>query len=228
MAAFFSLFTFLFSLLFYTFAQQNNETMEKQQEDTLMKVRSFRSILAAAFRLYTSRFLALLKSQWIHLLDTSIVTAAVAMFVVYDLYLFIPLAAVAVLLELVLWLMTARWLTQRPLRSLFRMAKRHWLLLIGVVLSGVIVLSPLYAFVTLPAAVLTLAEWESQQGVMIGDPQTMPAYSLYLAAVTWLITAFLQLCIRLYIVFVAYYACGSAETRQREREEQVRSLSSTL
>ena len=202
--------------------------MEKQQEDTLMKVRSFRSILAAAFRLYCNKFVALLKSQWIHLLDTSIVMAAVAMLIVYDLYFFIPLAAIAVVLEIVLWLMTARWLTQRPLRSVFRAAKRHWLLLIGLVVLGIIVLSPLYVFVTLPAVILGLAEWESQQALSMGDPLTMPSYAIYLAGVTWFITAFLQICIRLYIVFVAYYACGSAETKRREREEQVRNLSSTL
>lgn len=202
--------------------------MENRQEDTLMKVRSFRSILAAAFRLYTSKFFAMLKSQWLHLLDTSIVTAAVAMLIVYDLYFFLPLAAVAILLEIFLWLMTARWLTQRPLRSLLRIAKRHWLLLIGVVLLGVLILSPLYAFVALPAAILSLAQWESEQALLMGDAQTIPSYVFYLAAATWLITAFLQLCIRLYVVYVAYYACGSSETRQREREEQVRSLSSTL
>ena len=202
--------------------------MEKQQEDILMKARSFRSTLAAAFRLYCSRFFPMLKALWIHLLYTSLVYAAVAWLVVYDLYLFIPLAVLAVVLEMVLWLMLARWLAKRPLRPLLKMAGRHWFLLLGILLGGIIVLSPLCAFVSLPAIVLILAEWESQEAIAIGDPITIPASIPYMVAATCLIGIFLELCIRLFIVYVAYYACGSAETKKRERAEQVRNLSSTL
>lgn len=202
--------------------------MEKQQEDILMKVRSFRSIMAAAFRLYTSRFWQMLKALWPWLIVTAVLYTAVILFVVYDLYLFLPLVAVAFILEVVLWLLLARWLAQRPLRKVLKMAGRHWLLLIGVLVGGLILVSPFTSFVALPAAVLGLAEWESQNGELIGDPVTMPASMPYIAGVTWFITFFLQLCLRLFIVYVAYYACGSSETRRREREEQIRSLSSTL
>jgi hypothetical protein len=170
----------------------------------------------------------MLKALWIPLLCTSIVYTAVAWLVVYDLYLFIPLAVLAVILEVALWLMLARWLAKRPLRPLLKIAGRHWLLLLGVLLGGIIVLSPLCAFVSLPAIILILAEWESQEAIAIGDPITIPATIPYMVAVTCFISIFLELCIRLFIVYVAYYACGSAETKKREREEQIRSLSSTL
>ena len=194
--------------------------MEYQQDDTLLKVRSSQGILASAFRLYTRSFGQMLKASWIHLLDTALVTTAAGMLVVYSLYLMVPLVAVAVALELVLWLMVTRWLTKRPLRKLFSYAKRHWLLLTGIVIGGWLALLPVCGVVSLPLIVLTLAEWESENSVMQGDTVSMPSYIPYLSAVVWFVTACLQILIRLLIVYMAYYAWGSAETRQREREQQ--------
>lgn len=198
--------------------------MMEKQDDILLKVRSHRGVTAAAYRLYTTRFRQMMKAEWMHVLDTAIVTTAVGMLTVYGLYLFVPLAIVALLLEGVLWLMVTRWLTKRPLRSLLRPARRHWLRLLGVVIGWWIALLPFCLFVSLPLLVLIFAEWDSQNSALIGDPLGMPAYMPYLMAATWLITTVLQLCIRLLIVYVGYYAWGSAEARRREREQQKLSI----
>jgi len=194
--------------------------MERQQDDTLFKVRSLRGIVKAAARLYTRRFVPMIKAQWPYITATAVICTAVCMMTVYSLYLLVPLAAVGVLTEVVLWLMTARWLTERPLRSLWRSARRHWLLLVSVVVAGEVAMVLPCLLVSLPQAVLILAEWESQSSIELGDPANMPAWMPYLMAATGFVTTALQVCLRLYIVYVGYYAWGSAETRRRERERQ--------
>jgi len=209
-------------IILYLCTIKSKKAMENrlQSEDIVMKVRSGRSVTAASFRMYTSHFRKMLKAEWIHIIDTAAVTTAVGMLVVYGLYFFIPLAALAVVLELVLWLMTAHWLTKLPVRALFRPAKRHWLLLIGVIIAGGLLLLPACAVVSLPLCVLIMAEWQSQSSAMLGDAQGMPTYIPYLMGVVWFITVCLQLLIRLLIVYLCYFAWGSAETKQREREQQ--------
>ena len=194
--------------------------MEKQQEETLMKVRGYRSIMAVAFHLYTRRFWPMLKAVWPWLLVAALVTTGIAMMIDYINYVFVPLVAVAILLEFALWLRTSCWLTQRPLRSVLRTAGRHWLLLIGIILLSILLTLPVCVIVSLPAIILMLAQWESEYGISMGDVVSLPTYFIYIAAVTWFITALLHLCIRLVTVFFGYYAWGSAETTRREREQQ--------
>jgi hypothetical protein len=54
----------------------------------------------------------------------------------------------------------------------------------------------------------------------MGDPFGMPSYIDYLAEGTWLLAAFLQIFIIISLLFVGYYAYGSAETQKKEREQQ--------
>ena len=202
--------------------------MERQQEEILLKVRSSRGILAAGFHLYVDRFISMLKAQWMTMLITTAVYAAVIMLTVYDLYFFVPLAVVAVLLEIVLWLMTAHWLTRRPIKQLIRAACRHWFRLLLVVVTGIVLLLPFCLLAALPAIVLALAEWNSQDGILMGDAPTMPSYVIYLSALAWSFAAFIGLCLRLLIIYIAYFSWGSAEARQRERNQQLSTLSSSL
>jgi len=201
--------------------------MKEQHNDVWMKVRSFRSVVSAAYRLYTREWRKMLKAQWIHLLDTAIVTVAAGMLTVYGLYLFIPLVAVAIVLEIVLWLMEARRLTQRPIRSLFRPACRHWLTLLGVVTGGLLALVLPCAVVSMPLGILIMAEWQSQDSMMLGDPAGMPTYMPYLMAAVWFVTAVLQLVIRIFVVYAGYYAWGSAETKRRERNAHLANTNAT-
>ena len=189
--------------------------MEKRPDDAIIKVRSARSVTAAAYRLYSSRLGQMLKAEWIYLLLTAAVWAAAGMLTVYGLYLFVPLVAVAVMLEGVLWLTTSRWLTSHPLGSLFRHARKHWLLLAGVAVGCLIALIPLCALAGLPLCILILAEWESQDSALLGDPSGMPAYMPYLMGCAWIITVCLQLCVRLFTVYAGYYAWGAAEARRK-------------
>ena len=51
-------------MFFCKFAAANDKNMEKQDDLTLMKARSYRRVLAAGFRLYTENFRRLFKASW--------------------------------------------------------------------------------------------------------------------------------------------------------------------
>ena len=124
------------------------------------------------------------------------------------------------MLELLLWLMVTRQVAQRPLRSIFRSIRRHWLLLTGIAIGGWIALLPVCLLVCLPFIILVFAQWESSTSTLFGDPSGMPSYMPYLMVASWFITTLLQLAVRLFIIYAGYYAWGSAEARKREREQQ--------
>ena len=171
--------------------------MEKQLDMTLLKARSYRSVLAVAYEYYTNTFRRMLKANWPYILVSALI---------------IP--------EVLLWFMVARWLTQRSFSSLFRSARKHWLLLVGVVIVGLIAVTPLCLLISLPLLILMTAYWESYTCMMMGDPQGMPNYMPWLVGIVWFVTICVSACIRLLVVYVAYYAWGAAESRRRDRLQQ--------
>lgn len=201
--------------------------MEKQDEN-ILKVRGYRSIVAAAFRLYSRRFLPMLKSQWPYLLATALVTVTDNMLTLYQQYLSVPLVLLEGILELLLWLMTARWLTQRPLRNVVRTAWHHWFVLLWVTFVGSIFLIPLSVVLGLPQIILMLAHADAAQSTMLGDADGMPSSMPYMMAVVNLLTALMLLLLRLILVYVGYYAWGSAEAKKRERQAQLSTLNVRL
>ena len=128
------------------------------------------------------------------------------------------------ILEIVTWLLTGRWLAKRTFRKMAGAAKRHWLALTGTTLAVFLTLLPLCVLISMPLIVLILAQWESQSSTLMGDPIGMPSYMPYLIGVVWFLTMFIQICIRLFIVFACYYTYGSAETRRKERTQQKLSI----
>ncbi len=124
----------------------------------------------------------------------------------------------------------AKWFSRpcrmKSLSSLMKAASRHWLLTLGILFVGFIVITPICLFVCLPAIILMVASVQAQIGTLMGDPLGMPSYLSWMAGGTWLLAAFLQIYITLSLLFIGYYAYGSAETQQREREQQKLSIAS--
>ena len=81
-----------------------------------------------------------------------------------------------------------------------------------VVLVSIIVLTP--------AAILTLANVQAQQSMLIGDPSGMPSYILPLTFATLTLTHFILFYVVLVVLVHFYYIYGSIETKEREREQQ--------
>jgi hypothetical protein len=82
--------------------------MEKENEESLIKIRSARAAIAEGFRLYTSNFRRIFRATWIHQLVFAVVSGvAEALLVVYY-----PLLVAALML---LWYVMYRFLLRRRL-----------------------------------------------------------------------------------------------------------------
>lgn len=220
--------------------------MENQQEYALMKARGYRGVIATGLRLYATSFRKVFKATWLYTLLFSLVAAAIGILLTTQL---LPVGLQMAALPQYKWLLaqehwpliiavilllaincgllvfihraTGRRLNLfRSLRTALRAALRHWLLTLGIVIAGGVVMLFVCLLCSLPVIILTTASLQAQMGTLIGDPLGMPSYLTVLAGGTWLLTAFLQVYILLSLLFVGYYAYGSAETQQQEREQQ--------
>ena len=131
--------------------------MDHQHEETPLKVRSYRSVIAAAFQLYNHSILQMLKSVWPWILLTAVLSTATGLLTIIERYLFIPLPILTVLSEMFLWVMATRWLTKKSLKDIMRKTSLHWLLMLWVVIATLLVLLPLVELVGLPLTILALA-----------------------------------------------------------------------
>ena len=131
----------------------------------------------------------------------------------------------SIVVMILIWRATGRRMNLfHSMRRMLKAAGRHWLLTLLILVAGAIVLIPVCLFVSLPVIILTTASIQAQAGTLMGDPLGMPSYIMWLAAGTWLLAAFLQVYILLSLLFIGYYAYGSVETQQREREQQKLSI----
>lgn len=220
--------------------------MENQQEYALMKARGYRGVIATGLRLYATSFRKVFKATWLYTLLFSLVAAAIGVLLTTQLlpvglqmaalpqYKWLlaqehwPLIIAVILLFVIdcgllvfIYRATGRRLNLfRSLRTALKAALRHWLLTLGIVIAGGVVMLFVCLLCSLPVIILTTASLQAQMGTLIGDPLGMPSYLAVLAGGTWLLTAFLQVYILLSLLFVGYYAYGSAETQQQEREQQ--------
>lgn len=220
--------------------------MENQQEYALMKARGYRGVIATGLRLYATSFRKVFKATWLYTLLFSLVAAAIGILLTTQLlpvglqmaalpqYKWLlaqehwPLIIAVILLLAIncgllvfIYRATGRRLNLfRSLRTALKAALRHWLLTLGIVIAGGVVMLFACLLCSLPVIILTTASLQAQMGTLIGDPLGMPSYLTVLAGGTWLLTAFLQVYILLSLLFVGYYAYGSAETQQQEREQQ--------
>lgn len=226
--------------------------MENQQEYALMKARGYRGVIATGLHLYATSFRRIFKATWVYTLLFSLVAAAIGVLLTTQL---LPVGLQMAALPQYKWLLAQEHLpliiavsllfiadcallvlTYRAtgrrlglfhsLRTALKAALRHWLLTLGIVLAGGVVMLFVCLLCSLPVIILTMASLQAQMGTLIGDPLGMPSYLAVLAGGTWLLTAFLQVYILISLLFVGYYAYGSAETQQQEREQQKLSIPS--
>lgn len=188
--------------------------MEKAKDNTLMKARSYRSVVATALRVYTSTFRRVFKKTWLRTLAYAIVVGvAGTLLSKFGLLLFsVLLFFVAPIAELVIWG------AYKPMKPMMKAAFSHWLLTIFVLIIGSLVLLPVCLIAALPLIILTMADLTAQAGQLIGDPLGMPSQISVLTFFSWFLAAFLQAYIRLTLLFVGYYAYGSVESRKKERQ----------
>ena len=101
---------------------------------------------------------------------------------------------------------------------------RHWGMLFTVALVTVIFSTIILTLTTLPAVILSIANIKAQAGMIMGDPLGMPEYIGKLTLLVFTVAGFIQAFVMLSIFFPAYYASGSIETQEQERNEKKNSL----
>jgi hypothetical protein len=73
-------------------------------------------------------------------------------------------------------------------------------------------------FTSLPSIIMMAANWESQMGVMNGDPLGMPSYVMWLSIGAFLLAGFLQAYIWLTTICPMYLAKTSIVLQEQERK----------
>jgi hypothetical protein len=269
--------------------------MEKTHDLTLMKARSYRSILAEGYRLYNGNFRKLFKASWLMTLVYAIVgaalgtlgtiqmpnmTALIMALVVLILLTFITesLATATVLNKLkehqdtnAISTPTSWWkpdgrLMGRTLKAMvfalplfivltplfplilpiyyviikyvmtpghsfwpslwrdYKRGLRYWGSTFLVFFVSTLLVMLISIIILTPAVILTLANMQSQQSMLIGDPSGMPSYILPLTFATLALTHFILFYVVLVVLVHLYYIYGSIETKEQEREQQKQNI----
>ncbi len=100
----------------------------------------------------------------------------------------------------------------------YRLGFRHWGLLFTVAIITIILSVAFLILTTQPANILFLANFKAQTGVLMGDPLGMPAYITKLTFLVFTLATFIQAYVIPSIFFPAYYAAGSIEAQEKERQ----------
>ena len=100
---------------------------------------------------------------------------------------------------------------------------KHWMRHLGMVLLVAIfcfvIVTILTLFTSLPSVIIMAANWESQMGVINGDPVGMPSYVMWLSIGAFLIAGFLRAYVWLTILCPRYLTKASIAMQEKEREE---------
>ena len=94
---------------------------------------------------------------------------------------------------------------------------RHVGLLVVVIFAAVVLVAVVSLFLTFPALVVAVANFQANFGVILGDPLGMPSYIVPLTAVTMAFAGFVEVMVRMVIFFIGYYAYGSIEATENEK-----------
>jgi hypothetical protein len=96
---------------------------------------------------------------------------------------------------------------------------RHLGLTVLVTIVCLIAVIVLTLITSLPMVIMMAANWESQIGVLMGDPAGMPDYVKWLSIGAFLIAGFLQAYVWMTIIAPLYMANITIALREKERKE---------
>lgn len=196
--------------------------MEKDNQDVLQKSRSARACIRDGFQFYTAHFRHILRNTWpvaIVYALLSMIASALPVLISPILLLWGSLIGV---LAVVLLLIGARWMLHK--RQMFHKTKKvpfvAWLTHLGAVILILIVclfvISILTMLTALPAIIMMAANWQSQMGVINGDPIGMPDYVRWLSLGAFLLAGFIQAYVWLTILFPFHLLKASIAYKEEE------------
>ena len=108
--------------------------------------------------------------------------------------------------------------------SNYKRGLRYWGSMFLVFFVSILLVVLVSIIVILPAIILTMANMQAQQGLLMGDSLGMPNYILPLTFGTLVLTHFIEFYVVLVVLVHFYYIYGSIETKEMEREQQKQNI----
>ena len=202
-----------------------NLKMEKEDKDILLKIRSSRACIRDGYRMFTENFKRIFRYTWplaVGFAVLSAVASALPVLVSPGLMLAGLLIETVAVIAL-LWLANKVLHKRGFLEKTPKVAFKHWIRHLGMVLLVAIfcfvIVAILTLFTSLPSVIIMAANWESQMGVINGDPVGMPSYVMWLSIGAFLIAGFLRAYVWLTILCPRYLTKASITMQEKEREE---------
>lgn len=146
--------------------------------------------------------------------------------------IFIVCSVLAMLFSLPLMYVQMKYLMEAPcsywktLVHNYSHGLNHWGVLFLVYFVSTLFVAIVGQVIMLPANILSYANQQAHQGLLIGDPLGMPSYITALTFVTFTLCSFILFYVSQVILVHNYYIYGSIETKIIEREHSLSKLSS--
>ena len=198
--------------------------MEKNNDNTLLKIRSSQACIRDGYQLYAARFRRIFRHTWLPTTLFAVITALCsALPVLVSPALVLPAMALETVAVIVLLIVCGKLLHKcKILEKTDRVQAGTWMRHLGlVILVGIIcllIISVLTVFTSLPTIIMMAANWESQMGVIGGDPAGMPEYVRWLSVGAFLIAGFLQAYVWMSAIIPCYFVKVSVNLQEKERQ----------
>jgi hypothetical protein len=208
---------------FVTLHRKSSQTMEKDNENTLQKIRSSRACIRDGYQWFSARFRRIFRLTWPAALVFAIISAvASALPVLVSPTLVWPAIGLWIVAVIVFLAYTSKRLRKHLLEPIgpipFGARMRHLGLIVLVTIVCLIAVTILTLITSLPMVIMMAANWESQMGVLNGDPAGMPDYVTWLSIVAFLVAEFLKAYMWMTIICPFYLVRISVALKEKEKK----------
>lgn len=198
--------------------------METEKKEIEMKVRSSQTCIREGYRLYSANFRKIFRATWWLAIGFALLmTVAQALPVLISPTLLLP-ASILAIVAVGAWLAAAKWRLKK-LQMLPPVTLRYgsWMVHVGklllVSIVCLVIVAVLALLTTLPTVILITANWQSQVGMLYGDPSGMPENVKWLSIAVFAIAGFIQAYVWLTMVLPMYLVKISMYMQDKEKEE---------
>lgn len=199
--------------------------METEKKEIEIKLRSSQACIREGYQLYTGNFRKIFRATWwVAIVFAVLQAGASALPVLISPALLLP-ALVLGIVAVVIWLIAANWRMKKrqllkPLRPLaFSSWFRHGGKVFIVTIVCITIVAILTLLTALPTVILMAANWQSQIGMLNGDPSGMPNHVRWLSLGVFVIAGFIQAYVWLTMVMPFYLMKGTMGIQDKEKEE---------
>ena len=199
--------------------------METEKKEIEIKLRSSQACIREGYQLYTGNFRKIFRATWwVAIVFAVLQAGASALPVLISPALLLP-ALVLGIVAVVIWLIAANWRMKKrqllkPLRPLaFSSWFRHGGKVFIVTIVCITIVAILTLLTALPTVILMAANWQSQIGMLNGDPSGMPNHVRWMSLGVFVIAGFIQAYVWLTMVMPFYLMKGTMGIQDKEKEE---------